>query len=436
MYALGGTVRCPHDGQYTFYTNSDDGSQLFIDGNLVVDNGGSHAMREKQGRVHLSAGDHDLRLDFIQGEGEAGCILSWAYEGQAKQVLPADVLFHRARSGRSGGSAALEPGLAADFFELGGRLDTFPDLAASQFDAPLVRVAMDARRPLDVRVQAVATTAPRLASIERPLFEFLVSSLDPDCPPLVRLDAADALGKARLDSSQLTSLARALAACGVLEVPKLLTAFEQSSDTGVGEALMAALGRSAGLKSVERRALAALVQPYGETVRRQAEPLLQQLTVDREKQKARLAELDDVLVGGDIQRGRELFFGNKKAICATCHTVQAQGGKIGPDLSKIGAIRAPGDLLEAVVYPSASFARGYEPFTLATQDGQVLAGIIGRETADAIYVVNISRVETRVRRSQIESLHQGTVSIMPEGMDAQLSRPELADLIAFLQSLR
>lgn len=431
-----GLVRCPRDADYTFYTNSDDGSQLFIDGTLIVDNGGSHAMREKEARVRLSSGDHDLRLDFIQGEGEAGCILSWEYEGQAKQVVPARALLHRSRSNRSSGPAALAEGLTAEFFELSGQLETFPDLAASQFDAPLVRVAMDARRALDVRVQAVGTAAPRMTSVEQPLFEFLLASLNSEVAPLVRVDAADALGKLKFDTAQFIALASAVGEAGVLEVPKLLSAFEQSTDADVGGALVAALGRSAGLKSVERARLAALVESYGETIQREAEPLLMQLTVDREKQKARLVELEGVLAGGDIQRGRELFFGNKKAICATCHTVQAQGGRIGPDLSKVGAIRAPADLLEAIVYPSASFARGYEPFTVDTEDGHVLSGIIARETADAIYVVNTSRVETRVARSAIESLHQGTVSIMPEGMDAQLNRLELADLIAFLQSLR
>ncbi len=143
-----------------------------------------------------------------------------------------------------------------------------------------------------------------------------------------------------------------------------------------------------------------------------------------------------MLADGDIQRGRELFFGNKKAICATCHAVQGQGGQIGPDLTRIGAIRAPRDLLEAIVLPSVSFARGYEPFNLVTDDGQVLSGIIARETADAIHLVNTSRVETRVARKSIESLQQSNVSIMPEGMDNQLSHQELADLIAFLHSLR
>jgi putative heme-binding domain-containing protein len=116
--------------------------------------------------------------------------------------------------------------------------------------------------------------------------------------------------------------------------------------------------------------------------------------------------------------------------------VQGQGGKIGPDLSKIGAIRTPGDLLEAVVLPSASFARGYEAYTVVTTDGQVHSGVILRETADALYLFNNARVEVRVERASIETLQQSPVSIMPQGMDEQLSRQDLADLIAFLQSLR
>jgi putative heme-binding domain-containing protein len=234
----------------------------------------------------------------------------------------------------------------------------------------------------------------------------------------------------------LKALCAAVASGGVLEVPKLLEAFEQTSDPQVGEALVDALSRSAGLKSLRADALVAVLQPYPDAIRQKADSVMKQLSVNVEKQQARLAELQEVLAGGDIQRGRDLFFGNKKAICATCHAVQGQGGKFGPDLSKIGAIRTPRDLLEAIVFPSASFARGYEPFNATTDDGQVVSGIISRETADAIYLVNTSRVEVRIPRTAIETLGQAGVSIMPEGMDAQLSRQELADLIAFLEAMR
>ena len=115
------------DATYTFYTESDDGSQLLINGRRVVDNSGSHALRERSGTVQLRAGDHPLRLEFIQEEGESACRLSWSFEGREKEIIPATALFHRERATAPGESAALEPGLVAEFFELGGRVHAFPD---------------------------------------------------------------------------------------------------------------------------------------------------------------------------------------------------------------------------------------------------------------------------------------------------------------------
>src|SRR5262249_594204 len=150
-----------------------------------------------------------------------------------------------------------------------------------------------------------------------------------------------------------------------------------------------------------------------------ARPLLKRLQPDADRQKARLAELAPVLQGGDAGRGREVFFG-KKAVCFTCHTVRSQGGQIGPDLTKIGAARSGPDLLEAVIFPSASFARGYEPFVVVTKQGQSHSGILKRQTAEAIYLVANDRAEVRILRSEIEVLEPGKVSIMPQGLDAQL----------------
>ena len=165
-----------------------------------------------------------------------------------------------------------------------------------------------------------------------------------------------------------------------------------------------------------------------------AEPLLKRLSGDALLQKAHLDDLTSTLAGGDPLRGRTVFFGSKVA-CAACHAVTDQGAHVGPDLSKIGTIRAPRDLLESVVYPSASFARGFEPFLVKTKDGDVLSGIITQQTADAIYLVTGPREVKRISRANIADLRQGTVSIMPQGFDTQLTRQELADLIAFLGSL-
>jgi len=91
-----GVIRIPKDGTYTFYLESDDGSRLFLDGKRVVDNGGPHEMTELSGRAELKTGDHEIKVEFFDGEEEAGCILSWETAGQAKAVVPATVLFHPA----------------------------------------------------------------------------------------------------------------------------------------------------------------------------------------------------------------------------------------------------------------------------------------------------------------------------------------------------
>jgi hypothetical protein len=90
-----GIIRIPKDGKYTFYTESDDGSRLYIAGKQVVDNGGLHAMEEKEGSVELKAGDVEIKIDMFENEGEAGCKASWSGPGVDKQIIPATALFHK-----------------------------------------------------------------------------------------------------------------------------------------------------------------------------------------------------------------------------------------------------------------------------------------------------------------------------------------------------
>ena len=90
-----GHLRVANAGRYTFYLASDDGSRLLLDGNLVVNNGGLHGYEEEKGEVELSAGDHELRVDYFQCGGESGCHLFWSRKGLAKEIVPASALFHR-----------------------------------------------------------------------------------------------------------------------------------------------------------------------------------------------------------------------------------------------------------------------------------------------------------------------------------------------------
>ncbi len=95
FYAVwNGSLKVDHAGPYAFFTQSDDGSRLSIDGRVVVDNGGFHRYLEKGGNAELTAGEHPISIEFQQGGGEAGCVVSWAPPGAGKQVIPANVLTH------------------------------------------------------------------------------------------------------------------------------------------------------------------------------------------------------------------------------------------------------------------------------------------------------------------------------------------------------
>ncbi len=89
-----GILRCPKDGLYNFYVESDDGSRLFIDNELVVDNAAGRDMEQKPDRVILKAGDHAFRFEYVQLDGPAGVNLQWRMPDGGRLVLPSKFLFH------------------------------------------------------------------------------------------------------------------------------------------------------------------------------------------------------------------------------------------------------------------------------------------------------------------------------------------------------
>jgi parallel beta-helix repeat protein len=83
-----GYIGVPTDGQYTFYTNSDDGSKLYIDNVLVTNNDGLHAANERSGIIGLKAGKHTISVGYIQQSGDATLSVSYSGPGVSKQVIP------------------------------------------------------------------------------------------------------------------------------------------------------------------------------------------------------------------------------------------------------------------------------------------------------------------------------------------------------------
>jgi len=267
------------------------------------------------------------------------------------------------------------------------------------------------------------------------LFDKLGAAVSESAPANERVAAIQAFSRIKLTESRLIALAGILSRASVLELPRLLDAFRQSSSEKVGRALLAALDKSPALANLKPADLRDVLKSYPAEVRTAAEPLLKRVAVDDAALRQKFAALDGVWKGGDIERGRHVFF-SRKSLCAACHAINGEGERIAPDLSKIGAIRTEVDLLEAIVIPSSSIARGFENFTVQTKAGKAHTGVIRRETADAVHLVTPERVELRLARRDIEALEPSRESVMPQGLEATMSRQELGDLIAYLRSLR
>jgi len=306
---------------------------------------------------------------------------------------------------------------------------------AGELPARLLRIAENDGNSAELRLSALAAVPDGLANVSDPIFRLLIEKLDREQTVATRTTAADVLARAKLSLPQLVRLADALRTAGPVEVDRLLSAFEQSTDESLGLKLVKSLAESSAFSSLRVDALKAHLAKYGPAVQKQAEALFARLNVDAAKQKSRLEQLMTILRAGDVRRG-QLVFHSEKAACFACHAIGYRGGNVGPDLTRIGAVRAERDLLEAIVFPSASLVRSFEPVAVATSSGKVYNGLVRGETADELLLATGVNQEARIARREIEEIRPSAISIMPAGLDQQLTHQELADLVAFLKECK
>jgi putative membrane-bound dehydrogenase-like protein len=305
----------------------------------------------------------------------------------------------------------------------------------SELKAALLDVARDSTRPLDVRVDALGSVQPGLSSVEPDLFELLRGGLAPDQVLAIRATAAGTIERATFNRAQLLALTESLKTIGPLELPRVLRAFDNGNDEALGLAIVASVERSTARSSVRAEVLRLRLSKYPPSVQAAGEAFLSSVNLDSAIQAKRLDEVLATLQGGDVRRGQTVF-NSPKAACLSCHTIGYQGGKLGPELTRIGQMRSERDLLEAILFPSASFARGYEPVIVTTKSGRTLSGVLRGDLAAEVVLGTIEREETRIGRQEIVSMEPSTVSLMPPGLEQQLTKQELADLLAFLKAAR
>ena len=136
---------------------------------------------------------------------------------------------------------------------------------------------------------------------------------------------------------------------------------------------------------------------------------------------------------GDAGRGRMAFDG--KGGCARCHRVGAQGSRVGPDLSDIGAARSAGSLLRSLTDPTSQMMPINRPVRAVTRDGTVINGRRLNEDTYTVQLIDDQEQLVSLTKTDLREYTIVTVSPMPSYQD-RLTQDEIADVVAYLLSLK
>ena len=143
------------------------------------------------------------------------------------------------------------------------------------------------------------------------------------------------------------------------------------------------------------------------------------------EQHQRVLELD-----GNVDRGQAVF----KKHCATCHRVGDMGHQVAPELASVKN-KSHADLLIAILDPSREAQPNFTAYNIATTDGRVHSGIIVAESANSLTLRRAEGKESVILRSSIDELLSSGKSLMPEGLEKDLTPQDLADVIEFVKRI-
>jgi len=136
---------------------------------------------------------------------------------------------------------------------------------------------------------------------------------------------------------------------------------------------------------------------------------------------------------GDVANGETIFSQN----CSGCHRVNTDGGRVGPDLSRVGSSRSRATLVSRIregIPPQSD--SGFAPVTLTTQGGELVRGVTKNED---MFSIQIMEVEGRIQgfdKESLEALDKPVNSLMPVFPPDRLSEDDLNDLVSYLETLR
>lgn len=168
------------------------------------------------------------------------------------------------------------------------------------------------------------------------------------------------------------------------------------------------------------------IYPDAEIKERARKVMVKQVTESRQKV---LMDYEAVKgMQGDQERGRQVF----KRTCTACHRYRDEGTQIGANLASLQD-RSTGAMLTAILDPNQAVEGKYKSYAALLKDGRVMNGMIVEESATNITLATSNGTLQTLLRSDLEELASHGTSFMPEGLEKDLTKKDVADVIAFLQ---
>ena len=139
---------------------------------------------------------------------------------------------------------------------------------------------------------------------------------------------------------------------------------------------------------------------------------------------------------GDIKRGKHLFLEQTGVQCKSCHRIGDRGAAVGPDLNQIGKKYSRSQLLESILQPSKKIDAEYLQHQCITTDGRSYSGVVTEKTDEFVVLRDAQAKSHIIARNDIDVLQAMSTSLMPELLVRDMTAQQVADLVAYLSSLR
>ncbi len=313
-------------------------------------------------------------------------------------------------------------------------IESIANASLTGFEDPLMKLAADDSQQDVVRVAALTSLGKMKHKPARELAAELVG--DAKGKPsggrlaLSSLEAINSIGD---DTAQASLLHVLLDDSMPLDARR--RSLQLIATTPQGADAVLSLQKQTGIAADLESELSFLLHNHSDSrIRRKAEQLL---PATAGSDSAKIHNVQAVLaLQGNAERGRELFANHKEAACARCHRVTGEGSLVGPDLASLGMKYGDKEVLYHIQYPSGAINYNFVATTFLLADGRVQNGLVLDRKDGEITLGIATGQQITIEEVDVEEERPQTVSLMPEGLVANFTEQQLADLVEYLLTLR